>query len=361
MPHPPPPPPPPHPPPPPPPPPKTPPPRQLSPTPNPQPPPDSAATTSGPVHLHHRSTSIHLTPAVSEPAILASLRKLLTQFPGERILIGAASSEATPVPSLQLQIATIAAKPDIPHLATLSAQTTPHAVLALVPGTAFSPIEAAILLAGNQPAIVESSQLPPDLLARVFPPLAKGTVDAPPAPAPPPPPPPPPSDVYGAFKPYIRKETNTAAERKRKAAEEKAAADAAQIATDTFPVQPMYQAITPTPEGAVAFYHRLIQLHRANATLHDGTLHALDPSGQPALAWAATHAGSAPLIVVCNPSTTPIKLELGAQLQKLGQSREEARTLLHTAAASGVVNVDRITVPPQGVYVGELERGYTYR
>ncbi len=326
---------------------------------------DSAATSTptapGPVRLHHRSAAIHLAPPVNEPAILASLRKLLTQFPGERILIGAASSEATPLPSLQLQIATLAATPDTNHLATLSAQTTPHTLLTLAPGTPFSPVEAAILLAGNQPAILESSQLPADLLARVFPPLAKGTVpDAPDAPAPPPPPPPP-SDVYGAFKPYLHKETNTAAERKRKAAAEKAAADAAQIATDTFPVQPMYQPITPTPEGQVAFYHRLIQLHRANATLHDGTLHALDTAGQPALAWAATHAGSAPLVIVCNPSTNPLKLDLTTPLQKLGQARDMARTLLHTAAASGVVNVDRLTVPPQGVYIGELQRAYTYR
>ncbi len=328
---------------------------KLTPTPQPD------TTTPGPVRLHHRSPTIHLTPVVNEPAILASLRKLLTQFPGERILIGAATSESTPLPSLQLQIATIPATPDTAHLATLSAQTTPHTLLTLAPDTPFSPIEAAILLAGNQPAILESSQLPADLLARVFPPLAKGTVpEAPAAPAPPPPPPPP-SDVYGAFKPYVRKETNTAAERKRKAAAEKAAADAAQIATDTFPVQPMYQPITPTPEGQVAFYHRLIQLHRANATLHDGTLHSLDTAGQPTLAWAATHAGSAPLIVVCNPSSSPLKLDLTTPLQKLGQARDMSRTLLHTAAASGVVNIDRLTVPPQGVYIGELSHAYTYR
>ena len=322
---------------------------------------DTTPTAPGPVRLHHRTTAIHLSPPVNEPAILASLRKLLTQFPGERILIGAATSESTPLPSLQLQIATIPATPDTAHLATLSAQTTPHTLLTLAPDTPFSPIEAAILLAGNQPAILESSQLPADLLARVFPPLAKGTVpEAPAAPAPPPPPPPP-SDVYGAFKPYVRKETNTAAERKRKAAAEKAAADAAQIATDTFPVQPMYQPITPTPEGQVAFYHRLIQLHRANATLHDGTLHSLDTAGQPTLAWAATHAGSAPLIVVCNPSSSPLKLDLTTPLQKLGQARDMSRTLLHTAAASGVVNIDRLSIPPQGVYIGELSHAYTYR
>lgn len=312
-------------------------------------------TTPGPVNVHHRATA-HLAPAVAEPQILTDLRKLLTQFPGERILIEA-SGEAS-MPGLQLQIATIA--PDTARLAALSTQTTPRPLLALATAPTLTPIEATQLLATDQPAILDSSVLPADLLSRVFPPLAKGTVPETPA-APAPPPPPPPSDVYGTYKPYVRKDTDSPAERKRKAAAEKAQKDAAQIATDTFPVQPMYQPITETPEGYVAFYHRLIQLHRANPTLHDGTLHALATAGQPALAWAATHAGSAPLVVVCNPSDAPLKLDLSSELHKLGNARDVARTLLHTAAASGVVNVDRITVPAHGVYVGELERGYTYR
>ena len=317
--------------------------------------PGTAPTTPGPVHLHHRSTAIHLTPTTPEPQILTDLRKLLTLSPGEHILIGAPGAALTP--TLQLQIAPL--KPDTTQLAALSTQTAPHPLLALDAAPSLTPIDVTQLLATDQPAILDSSVLPADLLSRVFPPLAKGTVPETPTPAAAPPPPPP-SDVYGAYKPYVRKDTNTAAERKRKAAAEKAQQDAAQIASDTFPVQPMYQPITETPEGYVAFYHRLIQLHRANPTLHDGTLHALDTGG-PALAWAATHAGSAPLVVVCNPSDAPLKLDLSSGLHKLGNDRNMARTLLHTAAASGVVNVSMITVPAHGVYVGELERGYAYR
>ena len=78
-------------------------------------------------------------------------------------------------------------------------------------------------------------------------------------------------------------------------------------------------------------------------------------------AWAATHAGSAPLVIVCNSSDSPVKLDLRAGLYKLGASQNNVRTLLHTAAASGVVDVDRIAVPSHSVYIGELERGYTYR
>ena len=157
------------------------------PTPTPTPPP----TTPTPIQFHHHPTTIHLTPAVAEPQILMDLRKLLTQFPGERILIGAAS--APPVPSLQLQIATIAA--DTGHLADLSAQTSPHPLLSLSrQPTELTPVDATLLLATNQPAILDSSALPADLLAHVFAPLAKAVApEAPAAPAPPPPPTPPPN------------------------------------------------------------------------------------------------------------------------------------------------------------------------
>ena len=319
-------------------------------------------TTPTPIQLHHRSTAIRLTPALPEPQILIDLRKILSQFPGERILIGATSAPA--MPSLQLQIATITPAPaaDTGHLADLSAQTSPHPLLSLSgQPTELTPIDATLLLATNQPAILDSSLLPADLLAHVFAPLTRATAPETPAAPAPPPPPPPPENVYGTFTPYVSKDTNTAAELKRQAAAEKAQQEEADIAADIFPVQPIYQPIAATPAGLIAFYHRLIQFHRANATLHDGTLHALDTGSPLVLAWAATHAGSAPLLIACNPSDSPAKLDLSASLRKLGASQNNMRTLLHTAAASGVVDVDRIAVPPHSVYVGELERGYTYR
>ena len=328
---------------------------QLAPTPAPASPDPQTPT---PIKLHHHTAAIHLTPAVPEPQILADLRKLLTQFPGERILIGAASAPL--MPSLQLQIAAITA--DAGRLAELSAQASPHPLLSLSSQpTELTPVDAALLLATNQPAILDSSALPADLLAHVFAPLAKAVApDAPAAPVPPSPPPPP-ENVYGGFTPYVNKDADIAAERKRKAAAEQAQKEAADIAADIFPVQPMYQPIAATPAGLIAFYHRLIQFHRANATLRESTLHALDTGSQPALAWAATHAGSAALVVVCNPTDSPIKLDLTAGLHKIGSSQTNVQTLLHTAAASGVVDIDRIAVPPHGVYIGELSRAYTYR
>jgi hypothetical protein len=316
--------------------------------------------TPHPIRLHRGAAAIHLAPAVSEPQILLDLRKLLTQFPGERILVGAANTP--PMPSLQIQIATIAPAADTIRLADLSTQTSPHPLLSLAgQQSELTPIDATLLLATNQPAILDSTLLPADLLAHVFAPLAKAAApDSPAAPAPPPPPLPP-ENVYGTFTPYVSKDMNNAAERKRKAAAEKAQQEEADIAADIFPVQPIYQPIAATPAGLIAFYHRLIQLHRANATLHDGTLHVLDTASQPALAWAATRAGSASLVIVCNPSDSDVKLDLSAGLRKIVGSQNSVRTLLHTAAASGVVDVDRIAVPPHGVYIGELGRGYTYR
>jgi hypothetical protein len=319
-----------------------------------------ATTTPGAVHLHrvatHQQPTIHLASPAAEPQILADLRKLLTQFAGERILIGAASPTATP--TLQLQIAVLTATPDPAQLTSIAAQTAPHPLLSLATTSAITPIDATRLLATTEPVILDSTAIAPDVLARVFPPLSKPVEPDAPAATAPPPPPPPASNVYGTFTPYIQKDTT--AERRRKAAEDKAQKDAANIAADTFPVQPMYQPISETPEGYVAFYHRLIQLHRANATLHDGTLSILD-TAPPAFAWTASHTGDAPLIVVCNPSSTPLKLDLTKSLQKLGGPHDMVRTLLHTAAASGVVNINQVAVPPNGVYIGELAHGYTYR
>ena len=325
---------------------------------------DSANLTPGPVRLHRKSMPLHLSAA--EPSLLPDLHKLLATFPGDRILVGEPTADpiADAMPSLQLRIVSLGKAPSTDpqtaaRLAAYSSLTSPRPLLSLS-SAAMTPIDAALLLAGDQPAILDSSLITPALLARVFPPLAKLTApDTPKAPEPLPPPPPP-QNVYGTFKAYVPKTNNAAAERKRKADAEKAQADAVNIAFDTFPVQPLYQAISDTPEGFVAFYRRLIQLHHANATLHDGTLYELETAPKQALAWSALHVGSAPVVVVCNTSNADLKLDLSQDLLKLHLGRNMARTLLHTGAASGIEPVEAITVPAQGVYVGELQRGSSY-
>jgi hypothetical protein len=332
--------------------------------------PDANSVTPGPIHLHRKPASTSLT--TQEPAILASLRQLLTQTPGDHILIGGPSSgdSAMPSPSLQLRIVSLGATPaanpqTAARLANLSTIAAPRALLSLdppanAPLTGFTPIDAAILLANDQPAILESSLITPEQLARVFPPLAKPEAPETAAAPVPPPPPPPPENVYGTFKAYVPKQTNTAAERKRKAEAEEAKAEQAKIALDTFPVQPMYEPIRNTPEGLIAFDHRLIQLHRANPTLHDGNLHALDNLAPSALTWTALRAGSPPLIILCNPTNGPMRVDLSADLRNLGLGRNMSRTLLHTAPASGIQPVESINLAPQSVYIGELQRGSSY-
>jgi len=325
---------------------------------------DLASTTPGPVHLHRSSTLHHL--ANAEPSLLPDLHKLLATFPGDRILVGETTDDpiAAAMPSLQLRIVSLGASPSTDpqtaaRLAAFSSLTSPRPLLS-IKAAAMTPVDAALLLAGDQPAILDSSLIPPETLARVFPPLAKITLPDAPKALEPPPPPPPPQNVYGTFKAYVPKANNAAAERKRKADEEIARADAANIAFDTFPVQPLYQAISDTPEGFVAFYRRLIQLHHANPTLHEGTLYELDTAPKQALAWSALHVGSAPVVVVCNTSNADLKLDLSQDLLRLHLGRNMARTLLHTGAAAGIEPVEAITVPAQGVYVGELQRGSSY-
>ena len=321
------------------------------------------------VHLHHASNALHL--ASSEPTLLTDLHKLLAQTSGDHILVAAPSADPLTMPSLQLRIVSLGPAPSTAttidpetaqHLATISTPLPPRPLLAFDTPTTpspLTPIDATLLLAGTEPAILDSSLIPADLLARVFPPLPEVKPPDTPVAAPPPPPPPPPQNVYGSFQPYVHKETNTAADRRRKAAAEKAQTDASNIAFDTFPVQPMYQPISNTPEGYAAFFHRLIQLHRANATLHDGTLQPLTTDAQT-VAWIVLHNGTPPIVVLCNPSDTNRRINIRDNVSKLHLNLTSVRTLLHTGPASGTESVDDVAVAAHGVYVGELVHTYTY-
>jgi hypothetical protein len=298
--------------------------------------PAEAPRASNDVEARGASTvhSIHLAKPAAEAPIVAALHALLARFPGDRMLI----ADGAPLTvSIQLQLVTLTQTPTAPQAAA-------RALLSLAPGTRLTPVEAARLLVTPYPGLIDSSALPPTLLVRVFPPLSaplEPVVTPKPEPAPPPP-----ANVYGAFKPYVRQDL--AAERRAEAAQKKIQEEADRISADTFPVQPTYESIGATPEAHVAFYHRLVQLHRAKTSRAGSSLVALEAAA-PAFAWSITHAGAEPVVIVCNPA--------GAQQSVNLSPWTYFRTLVHTAASSGVVNANTVGVGPQGVYVGQaIER-----
>jgi alpha-glucosidase len=118
-------------------------------------------------------------------------------------------------------------------------------------------------------------------------------------------------------------------------------------------------AVLPSPTLA-DWVRQLDALHRGNATLRYGSLTMLDFDAQNVLVWvarAAPGAGlAAPVVAICNLSSSPAKLSLTAAIKGLGLHGWFLRTLLRSDQAMGAQNLDSVTVPPFGVYIGELHR-----
>jgi alpha-glucosidase len=73
--------------------------------------------------------------------------------------------------------------------------------------------------------------------------------------------------------------------------------------------------------------------------------------------WSATANPSLvtpPLILVCNLSAKPLRLSLKQQLTSLHLRGSFLRSLLHFESEDVPMNLDAVSLPAFGVYVGEL-------
>jgi hypothetical protein len=122
---------------------------------------------------------------------------------------------------------------------------------------------------------------------------------------------------------------------------------------------------TPQPAAAPTatladWVRQLDALHRGNATLRYGSVTMLNFDAQNMLVWVsrpAPGAGlAAPVVVVCNLSSSSAKLSLTAAIKSLGLHGWFLRTLLRSDQAMGAQDLDSVAVPPFGVYIGELHR-----
>lgn len=108
------------------------------------------------------------------------------------------------------------------------------------------------------------------------------------------------------------------------------------------------------------FYRKLTAMHHGNATLRYGSVTTLDFDAQNALVWVSRPASksqlAAPVVVACNLSSSPVRLSLGAAMKGLDLHGFYLRTLLRTDKEMGAQDIDSVTLPPFGVYIGELHR-----
>jgi hypothetical protein len=115
-----------------------------------------------------------------------------------------------------------------------------------------------------------------------------------------------------------------------------------------------------TDAALADWYRRLITLHHSNSTLRNGDRTLLNFDPQNALVWVARPAGNAqvaaPVVVVCNLSWKPLRLSLTAELKGLNLHGFYLRTLLRSDSGMGAQDIKTVSLPPFGVYIGELHR-----
>jgi hypothetical protein len=120
-------------------------------------------------------------------------------------------------------------------------------------------------------------------------------------------------------------------------------------------------AVAPTPKPAdplTTWYRRLAVLHHDNAVVRSGSKIFVDFDAQNALVWVNRPASPSPLnppvVVVCNLSSSPLQLSLTAAIKQLNLRGFFLRPLLRSFDAMGAQPLDNVTLPPFGVYIGEL-------
>ena len=119
--------------------------------------------------------------------------------------------------------------------------------------------------------------------------------------------------------------------------------------------------VAPKPKSAdplTTWYRQLAVLHHDNAVVRSGSKIFLDFDAQNALVWVNRPASPSPLnppvVVVCNLSSSPLQLSLTAAIKQLNLRGFFLRPLLRSYDAMGAQPLDNITLPPFGVYIGEL-------
>jgi len=103
----------------------------------------------------------------------------------------------------------------------------------------------------------------------------------------------------------------------------------------------------------------LIELHHDNPTLRNGEETLLDYDDLGAVVWVREppkgSMTTSAIVAVCNLSGAPLHLSLNQELTRAHVHTGWLRNLLSTQASdSSVQSTDKLTLPPYGVFLGEL-------
>jgi hypothetical protein len=114
----------------------------------------------------------------------------------------------------------------------------------------------------------------------------------------------------------------------------------------------------PPIDPLTIWYQKLAALHHDNASFRTGSKTFLDFDAQNVLVWvnrpASPSPHTPPIFVLCNLSASPVQLSLTAEIKKLNLRGFFLRAVLRSDDGMGAQDVDAVTLPPFGVYIGEL-------
>jgi glycosidase len=112
------------------------------------------------------------------------------------------------------------------------------------------------------------------------------------------------------------------------------------------------------PRSLLNWYRQLNALRRDNRTIGAGSMIALNHDDQNVLVWVRKPSSisykNQPIFVVTNLSAQPVTLSLKEDVQRLHLRGSFLRTVLRSDNAMGPMHLDGMTLAPHSVYIGEL-------
>jgi alpha-glucosidase len=105
------------------------------------------------------------------------------------------------------------------------------------------------------------------------------------------------------------------------------------------------------PNSLLTWYRSLIRLKKTNQAFAHGENLMLDTSNTKVLSWVRQTPGAPAVVVAVNFTAEPQTVNLTAS--GAGLQAGNVKTLLKTPGAADPVSLDRVTLGPYGVYIGE--------
>lgn len=124
------------------------------------------------------------------------------------------------------------------------------------------------------------------------------------------------------------------------------------------PANPNVALQDADPQSLLNWYRQLSALHHSNPTINAGANITLNHDDQNVLTWVRKPQAVTPIspaiVVICNLSAQPAQLSLKADMQRLHLKGSFLRAIVRSDNATGPMHLESMTIPPYGVYIGEL-------